>query len=384
MSSVGHIAGYGMGAVDLVKVFGTTLGDTQFKKLTAIAALTILTTSAVTCWAVTERTMLPTRADLRNPERRFKVLQRIWSTLLNLPPRIQAICWAVFWSWIGWFPFLVYGSTWVGETYFRYDVPPEARHSKDTLGQMGRIGSTALSVYSSIIFVGAWLLPFLVKAPQEEDRFTPRPPARIAYIVERFNRLKPDLLTAWVWSNLMFSTAMFLTPFATSFRFATVLVAFCGLPWAINHWAPTAFLGMEVNRLAGASSQHPQLSTSSSLEMLSPRRRDGPLLEQGLDDDDKPASPRSPTSSTGELAGIYFGILNIYTTVPQFLGTVLSAVVFAALDPGKSPELAAEKGAEEIQEPDADGPNAIAVCLFIGAICTTLASYATRKLRDTT
>jgi solute carrier family 45, member 1/2/4 len=228
MGSIGHISGYGLGAVDLVGMLGTTLGDTQFKILSLIAAAGMLGSSAITCWAVTERVLVSVRQDPRNPKRRFKVFHQIWSTLLNLSPRIQAICWAIFWSWIGWYPFLVYSSTWVGETFFRYDVPADAQSSEDALGDMGRVGSTALTVYSIVVFLGAWLMPLFVRSPEDEG-FTPRPPQSIARWVETINKVKPDLLTVWIGSNFVFSAAMFLAPFATSFRFATVLVGLCGL-----------------------------------------------------------------------------------------------------------------------------------------------------------
>lgn len=31
----------------------------------------------------------------------IQVLSQLFKTTLNLPPRIQAICWAQFWAWIG-------------------------------------------------------------------------------------------------------------------------------------------------------------------------------------------------------------------------------------------------------------------------------------------
>lgn len=82
---------------------------------------------------------------------------------------------------------------------------------------------------------------------------------------------------------------------------------------------------------------------------------------------------------SGELAGIYLGILNLYTTLPQFVGTGISMVVFTILEPGKSPELA--KDAHPDEHHSTDGPNAIGVMLFIGAICSCGAAYATRRLR---
>lgn len=61
MSSAGHLVGYGAGTIDLVKVFGTTLGDTQFKQMTVIAAVGLLVAVGVTSYAVEERVLLSAR-----------------------------------------------------------------------------------------------------------------------------------------------------------------------------------------------------------------------------------------------------------------------------------------------------------------------------------
>ncbi|KAH6997837.1 major facilitator superfamily domain-containing protein [Ilyonectria sp. MPI-CAGE-AT-0026] len=370
MSAVGHVIGYGAGALDLVQMFGTTLGDTQFKQLSIIASITILASTAVTCSAVTERVLVSSKPNQH--QGRFTVFRQIYSTLLHLPPRIQAICWAQFWAWIGWFPFLFYSTTWIGETYFRYDVPADAKQSKDTLGDIGRIGSTSLVIYSMITFGGAWILPFLVKSPEDKP-FTQRPPQAIARFLERFSKVKPDLLTAWMLGHLMFSGAMALAPFATSFRFATVLVCLCGIPWTLAMWAPVAFLGVEVNKLSGSAdgATYRRISHDEDIELPDLESDDAPLrLEHGTDND------LSATASTGELSGIYFGILNIYTTLPQFIGTFIASIVFAILEPGKNSEPAGDG-----KQPDSEGPNPISVCLFIGAMSTLVAAYMTRKLR---
>lgn len=100
------------------------------------------------------------------------------------------------------------------------------------------------------------------------------------------------------------------------------------------------------------------------------------------EDDDDNNNDGGPTP-TGELAGIYLGILNLFATMPQFISTFMSSIVFAILEPGKSPELS--KGAPPPPPPDkqhpTDGPNAIAVCLFMGALAALGAAYATTRLR---
>ncbi|KAL1868694.1 hypothetical protein Daus18300_005828 [Diaporthe australafricana] len=369
MGSFGHIVGYAIGAIDLPGTFGPRLGDTQFKQLTLIASMSMLFTAGVTCWAVTERVLVSVRQDaLRASDGRFKVVRQIWSTLIDLPPRIQIICWAMFWAWIGWFPFHFYGSTWVGETYFRYDAAAAAEEStrapSDALGDMGRIGSYTLTIYSFMTFAGAWLLPLVVRAP-EDEKFTHRPPASIAHLVEGFSKLKPELLTVWQAGHLMFACAMFLAPFAKSFRFATALVVFCGIPWSIVSWAPTATMGMEVNKLSTAdiNASYRRLSDPDAVQLSAIH------LEPGPHED---VADASSTGSTGELSGIYFGILN---------RSFISTIVFSILEPGKSPELATD--AHPSEHHSTSGPNAISVCLFIGAIAACAAFVATRRLKYT-
>lgn len=98
--------GYSIGSLDLVAIFGPSFGDTQFKKLSLVATFAVLFTCSVTCWAVTEKVLEP-RKDADGKVRGGGVgaaVQTIVSTLRNLPPRVRAICWAHFWSWIGEIP----------------------------------------------------------------------------------------------------------------------------------------------------------------------------------------------------------------------------------------------------------------------------------------
>ncbi|KAF2452324.1 hypothetical protein BDY21DRAFT_294897 [Lineolata rhizophorae] len=388
MVAIGHLIGYGAGAVDLEALFGPTLGDTQFKQLTAISAMALCISVGVTCWATTERILISNGKEHHEQLGAVETLTKILKTATNLPPRIDAICWIQFWAWVGWFPFLFYGTTWVGEIYLRYEAPATTVRAhavgapvagdEDTLGDIGRIGSQALIVFSIITFVASFAMPLLVKSPEHERGggaargFTPRPPPKLAPLMEAAEKRKPSLLTAWMCSHLLFAGSMVLAPFTTSVRFATVIVALCGIPWACQCWAPFTFMGVEINRLSSSAS--PTSSSSPSAHLY---RR----LSLGT----------TGGAHAGSVSGVYLGILNLYTTLPQFVGTFISWVVFSVLEPGPSAELApdgdgeaGEAPAEEGQlgeGPRRDGPNAIAVCLFIGALAAVGSAVATRRLR---
>ena len=59
-----------IGSVDMVALFGESLGDTQFKKMCFIAAFALISTNAATSWAVKERVLVSRRYEM------FSVLLR--------------------------------------------------------------------------------------------------------------------------------------------------------------------------------------------------------------------------------------------------------------------------------------------------------------------
>ena len=134
--------------------------------------------------------------------------------------------------------------------------------------------------------------------------------------------------------------------------------------------------------------------------------------------------PLATDASTGETAGVYLGILNLYAAAPQLLGTLINFIVFAIVEPGKSRELAGDTSSggagtgephnhthvgtvagdifggdmnignpnasaalrafikrDHADEGTAQGVNAIAVCMFIGGLSSIGAAYATWRLK---
>lgn len=100
LAATGHLLGYFIGSFDLVAIFPSWLGgSTQFKKMTVITTSMLWLTVGVTSWAVTERLRLPGDDDSTSMR---EVLVNLWHRTINLPARIQSICWVQFWNWVGW------------------------------------------------------------------------------------------------------------------------------------------------------------------------------------------------------------------------------------------------------------------------------------------
>lgn len=250
-------------------------------------------------------------------------------------------------------------------------------------------------------FISSVLLPFCVQPPDSKQAgFTSRPPPGIAAILKKITKARPDLQKTWLISHLVFAVTMIFAPVARSRAFATLLVAICGIPWAVSGWAPFAFMGVEINRLGSSGSRPSSAVMITSATYRSGAQRGERDADTELDvlrlnhddteyDTDEESGHSSPSdvTSTGELAGIYLGVLNVYTTIPQFMGTFISWIIFSIFEPGPGIQKGhgqTDSGASrkpKWMKVEGKGPNAIGVCLFIGAISALVAAEATRRLR---
>lgn len=105
-------------------------------------------------------------------------------------------------------------------------------------------------------------------------------------------------------------------------------------------------MGVEINRMKGGE------------ELL--HRRDSIDLADPFPED---------SSDEGTPAGVYLGILNLYTAGPQFVGSFISMCVFHVFEQSASGE---ESG---------QSPVAIGWCLFVGALCAFAAALAAGRQR---
>jgi solute carrier family 45, member 1/2/4 len=403
MGAAGSVVGYFIGSLDLVALLpGWLGGSTQFKKMIVVALAGLWSCVGITSWAVGERVLVGSSEGDLDGGSVWSVLPALWKRTVHLPPRIKGIVWAQFWGWIGWFPFLFYSSTWVGETYFRYDHPePVAGETEnDLLGKIGQLGSVALVIFSIVTFASSVLLPYLVSSPEQteiKEKFTARPPGSLPQplkdVLHKLSTMQPDLVTGWMISNLILACILFWAPFVRSLHSATLIVALCGIPWAMSCFAPFAEIGVEINKMGSghalvrgtgyaplrASIDEAELDELDAAESQRARRlvSDGVLrLNHPTDEED--------VSSTGELSGVYLGVLNVYTTLPQFVGTFISWIVFSLLEsapPSGGAEKSEGNNGSLLNAANGEGPNAISVCLFIGSISAVVAAEATRRLR---
>lgn len=297
----------------------------------------------------------------------------------------------------------------------------------------------ALVVFSCVTLISSIVLPPFVRKPDDERKSRhddSEPPSQLtriwqqtripllfSFLLEAIRPVRPPLTIAWAIGHVLFAFAMFCAPFVHSVGGATFVVGLCGLPWAVTCWAPFALLGDEIAKMGRTEDGYEMVE--ANIERRSPppsydqveKDEDGNLAESSttrrrdsLDSvlstthsEDLEIFDEDPTGSleervlrlgrssdltfrplpvhlhepapTNDVAGEMLGIMNVFVTLPQFIMTFVSSIVFAILEPGKSKELT--EGKVEVR----GGVSAIAVVMVIGGMGSIAAAWLTMKLR---
>lgn len=372
-SGLGNIIGMLAGGLDLPKLL-PFFGNTQFKVLCAVASIVMFTTVVINCASIPERD--PT-LDGDPPESKGGLLnffRGLYRAVVRLPPQVAKVCAVQFVAWIGWFPFLFYITTYIGEIYVEpiFEADPNLLPDEvEKVWERGtRRGTLALLIFSIITFASSVFLPFFVQrtfeAPKPIARpLTPVTPTSSGYLPPKtkpqnsnlwtrihtttasaFERLRIPGLTlrrAWLLSHLLFAACMFLTFLVRSVTLATILVGIIGIPWAMTTWAPFALISAEISK---------RDAIRRGL-IRPPRTREGELLARGEDEEE-------------DQAGVVLGIHNVAISAPQVLATLISSIIFKiAAKPRGSP-----------------GDESVAWCLRFGGLCALGAAWLTLRVSE--
>lgn len=401
MLGVGNIIGYLFGYANLPKYLWF-FGNTQFKVLCIIASLAMASTLAISCFFVSERDPRLEGEPSNEKDGVIALFKTLWKAMRQLPPQIRNVCYVQLAAWVGWFPFLFYITTYIGELYvdplFRENPNMTDKEIDEAWEHGTRVGTFALLVYAMVSFTASVVLPWLItssyKAPEQPLRtpLTPSPVAtrapgspsifptssegyfgiqaagRQAGAVDEADsrplrsalaspkwiaRLKTKsfeiswltLKRAWLLSHLMFALLTWLTFLAHNTTVAIILAGLVGIPWAMTMWAPFALIAAEVSKREGIRRG----------DIRPPRTRDGELLARGED-----------ASDGADQAGVVLGIHNVAIAAPQVVATLVSSAIFKALQKPRG----------------AVGDDSVAWVLRFGGIFALVAAWLTRRVAE--
>ena len=329
ITGVGNILGYLSGYVHLPKHF-PWLGHTQMQVLCAIASFAICSTVLISALYIRERDPNdegPPSAENPGVVAFFK---QTFHSARRMPPQVRKVCLAQFFNWLGWFGFLFYMTTYIGQLklnpYFAANPDLTPDQIEDAWEDATRYATFALLIFAITSFVANMLLPFFVMPTYGTPSTHSKPPSSLSINTENgrsdrlntrqqsaFQRQVKRLLSllqiqwltlrrAWLLSHIMFSLCMFATFLVWSPIAATVLTAFIGIPWALSLWAPFALISAEISKR----------DTEARHNVLRREETNGEAVVGKQEDQ----------------AGVILGLHNVAVSAPQILATLISSIIF--------------------------------------------------------
>ena len=310
----GNIIGHLCAFANLPDLF-PFLGNTQFKVLCAIASISLSTTVAISCSCISERNSRQ-EGQFKTTRGSLAFIRSISSSFRRLPPLTRQVCEVQFLNWIGWFPFLFYASTYIGQLFVNPILERNPHLTPDELDSMWedatRVGSFSLLVFAIVSFVSNTVLPFFI-TPTASPEATNRDSSTTR--AKRFARwLQIPWLTlrrAWLLSHILFAICMALTFFITSANGGVALAGIVGVSWSLTLWAPFALISLDLSRQA----QQNRARLRASREVADASEAGQALGEANENNDE-------------DQAGIVLGLHNVALCAPQVLSTVISSAIF--------------------------------------------------------
>ncbi|MCJ1339359.1 hypothetical protein MMC09_004648 [Bachmanniomyces sp. S44760] len=374
ITGVGNILGYLSGYVDLPKIM-PFFGDTQFKVLCVIACLALGGTVATSCFFIRERDPRLEGPPTHGKSGVISFFRQVFHSIKRLPPQIRRICDTQFFAWMGWFPFLFYITTYIGQLQVNPYLAENPNLSEEEIDkaweQATRIGTFALLIFAITSFISNVLLPFLIvptyRAPTEiaasHHRVTLSPgtpgemsasmsgfftPISSSESHSRLSRLFSScqipgltLRRAWLLAHLVYALSMFSTFMVSTPVAGTVLVGFVGIPWALTLWAPFALISAEISKRDAARRA----------------RKAGRGSDEVVDEDG---------GYEEDQAGVILGLHNVAVSAPQIVATLVSSLIFKMAQ----------------RERGVPGDDSVAWTLRFGGCCALIAAYMTSRVEE--
>ncbi|KAJ2797962.1 hypothetical protein H4R20_004994, partial [Coemansia guatemalensis] len=171
MIGIGNVSGYLMGFLDLARLL-PFLGSTHMQILTTIASVTLATTVSITCYCTTETPIPPQPSAPGDGLRAFTAL---FTSIGKLPKVIKDIFRIELFAWIGWFPFLFYGTTYIADLYVATHESGGATDA-ELMERGTRAGSLAMFAHAVVSLSSSLILPLfsysLVVGPPPDPQFS--------------------------------------------------------------------------------------------------------------------------------------------------------------------------------------------------------------------
>lgn len=396
MLNAGNIIGYGFGFVPLANMpVLRLLGGDQFRKFCVVSMTILVITVWITCFTQQEPERKERRIDQGSKLR--DIIGNIYTAIVRLPKPIRRVCYVQVFAFMGWFPFLFYATTYIGQV-MAYELQTDPDHDVAT-----RTGEFAMLIYSIIAVIAGATLPSLARRDarllaHEGDEDVDAEVARLRAQVREWRadaaRKGQPLKLPWmpfflrnIWTAalVLFACITFSTFFITKVWQAVIAISLVGICWAIACWVPFAIImeflkerGLEQSqdglRETSARPSHSRTRSTPALRRSSDHHNDrSPLLRRRRSFDENNADVYSEADPLA--GGTILGIHNLAIVFPQFIIAIVSSAIFRYVD--------AEVDDDPNHHTTYYGKNGVAWVLRFGGLCALCGAVIARMVPPT-
>lgn len=244
MNSLSSVFTYSLGLSKLQHLI-SALEKTRMQSMSLVACFVLLLTTLITCLSVKEEVKLSAE-NCHNDEPQISTWAHVKAAFSNVsetPKGFMQICIGQFFSWMGWFVFLVYASSYIGEVYVCQQLLtakfPDAWRTQRAIlvDKATNNGSAAMLYYSLVAMFAGIILPLLTgNSPALVGNL------RVQGAAKESSLSHFSLLGLWAVSQGFFAFLMFLCLTVTSLYWATALVSLIGITWACTTSIPFALV----------------------------------------------------------------------------------------------------------------------------------------------
>jgi solute carrier family 45 protein 1/2/4 len=411
MTHAGNIIGFLMGFANLAGwPLLSWIGGDQFRKVCIVCVSIMVVTAWVTVSTQEEQEGQKDPMDRGSSTK--TVIANVLRTIRTLPRPVRRVCYVQIFAFMGWFPFLFYSTTWVGE------IMAKELNQEPDVDKATRAGAFAMFWYSIVAVIAGTLLPYLASRDNRllKETDDESPDVEIVRIRETVRQWKAEaaregrqlqlpvmpfmLRNIWTGALLLFSVVMMSTFFITTVWQASIAISIVGICWAVAVWAPFSIIMeflKEMDESAAAERRrrtHTRRETAASASRpLHSRTASTPSQLWKLGEESDPRTPllrrRSLIAESEEAGrelgevgaapvagGTILGIHNLAIVVPQLLISIIASIIFRMVD-GGSPS--------DPNEPEYIyyGKNGVSWIMRFGGFCALFGALLSRRVPPT-
>ncbi|KDR83615.1 hypothetical protein GALMADRAFT_235899 [Galerina marginata CBS 339.88] len=389
MTNAGNIVGFGFGFLPLADLpIIRLIGGSQFRKFCVICILILVGTVWMTCASHHEE-------ERPNAQRRQGNMKDVFISISNsiktLPKPIRRVCYVQLCAFMGWFPFLFYSTTYMGQI-MAYEHKEEPDPELAT-----RTGEFAMLIYSIVGVTAGTLLPYLAtrdrrlmgaKTDVDGDAEISRLRATVRqWKVDAARRGKalhlpvmPFLLrNIWTAALIFFSFLTLSTFYISTVFQATIFISLVGICWAVAMWVPFTII-MELLKEPPPpvhvvhDTRRPvharNVSTPNHLRPSVAERQ--PLIRRRSFDEYDNQADEEMIPGTPWAGGTILGIHNLSIVVPQLIVAIATSIIFRVVD-----------GPSTDESNTYLGKNGVAWAFRFGGVCTLVGALLARRVPPT-